>query len=95
MVYMWRVKDRWSVEFAKVAVERATSASVFIAGSRYAKSSDGVQYFDDFDSAKEYAMRRLKDKVERSRKAMETAEEQLRQVEGVTSETVKTTTAPW
>jgi hypothetical protein len=46
MVDVWRVKSRWKFEFVKVVAEKVTDASVFIAGSRVAKASDGIRYFE-------------------------------------------------
>lgn len=95
MVDVWRVKSRWNFEFVKVVAEKVTDASVFIAGSRVAKASDGIRYFEDFDSAKEYAMTCLRRKAEQARKEMESAEEHLRHVESVTDGTISVSTNRW
>lgn len=95
MVDVWRVKSRWNFEFVKVVAEKVTDASVFIGGSRVSKVSDGVRYFDDFGSAKEYAMTCLRRKAEQARKEMESAEEHLRRVESVTDGTISVSTDRW
>lgn len=95
MVEVWRVKSRWNFEFVKVVAEKVTDASVFIAGSRVAKASDGVRYFEDFDSAKEYAMTCLRRKAEQARKEMKLAEEYLWYVENVTAGTILVSTTRW
>ena len=95
MVDVWRVKSRWNFEFVKVVAEKVTDASVFIKGSRVAKASDGVRYFEDFDSAKEYAMTCLRRKAKHARKEMESAEEHLRHVESVTDGTISVSTNRW
>lgn len=95
MIEVWRVKSRSNFEFVKVVAERTTEASVFIDGSRVSKSSDGIRYFDDFDSAKEFAIDCLRKKVERARTEMESAEEHLRHVESVTDETISISTNRW
>jgi hypothetical protein len=92
MVDVWRVKSQWSFEFVKVVAEKVTAASIFIEGSRVAKASDGVRYFEDFDSAKEYARTCLRWKAEQARKEMESAEEHLRHVESVTACTISVST---
>ena len=60
-----------------------------------AKASDGIRYFDDFDSAKEYAMTCLRRKAEQARKEMESAEEHLRNVEAATEGTISVSTNRW
>lgn len=95
MVDVWRVKSRWNFEFVKVVAEKVTDASVFIGGSRLAKSSDGVRYFEDFDSAKDHAMTCLRRKAEQARKEMDSAEEHLRNVESATEGTIPVSDNRW
>lgn len=95
MTFVYRVKTRWRFEFVKVEVEKVTTSSVFIKGSRASKISDGVRYFDDFDSAKEYAAELLKRTVDRSRKEMEEALSHLHSLQGVTAETIPTSDSRW
>lgn len=95
MVDVWRVKSRWKFEFVKVAADKVTASSVFIGGSRVAKSSDGVHYFEDFASAKEYATGILRMTIDESRKSMEKAEEILSTVLETTEETVPESKSRW
>jgi hypothetical protein len=95
MVDVWRVKTRYSFKFEKVVAEKVTNASVFIGGHRVAKMSDGMMYFEDFESAKEHAINCLRRKAEQARKEMEAAEEHLQHVESVTDETVLVSDSRW
>lgn len=92
MVEVWRVKMRYRCQFAKVVVDRVTTASVFLKGNRVAKHSDGVSYFDDFDSAKHFAKTVLKQSQERAKFHLEEAEDNLQWIEKVTADTAPVST---
>ena len=95
MVDVWRVKSRWNFEFVKVVADKVTASSVFINGNRVSKASDGVRYFEDFSSAKEYATGLLRRTIDESRKSMEKAEEMLSKFNHATEETVPESKSRW
>jgi hypothetical protein len=63
MVTIWRVKHRYSHAIEKVQAEKVSDKSVFFDGGRVSRVADGTQYFDDFDSAKKFAVEQVQRKV--------------------------------
>lgn len=95
MVDVWRVKNRFSFCFEKVVAEKVTESSVFVQGSRVAKTSDGVRYFASFNEAKAYATNALRLAADKARKQMEAAEENLRILEATSESDVKASSSRW
>ena len=92
MVDVWRVKDRWSFALERVEADKVTDKSVFIKGTRAAKSSDGVRYFESFTEAKEYSEARLRRRITKAENEMNAAEMHLQQIEKMTEDTVPVST---
>lgn len=95
MTDVYRVRTNWRFEIVKIAADKVTESSVFINGSRASKVSDGVRYFEDFDSAVEYAAEHLKRQVDRSRDEIEKALGHLQELRSVTKDTIKTSDTRW
>lgn len=89
MIEVWCVDTYIRFKFTKHLADKVTPASVFINGTRRAKSSDGVQYFEDFDRAKAYAVQVLRNQIERAELALRTATEHLKAVEATTADVMK------
>jgi translation initiation factor IF-2 len=89
MIEVYRVKNRFRFSFVKVMADKVTDRSVFVKGSRVSKSSDGVRYFDDFHSAREYAKTLLSRELEIHQKDVNRVEEDLKNLQSVDEENIK------
>jgi hypothetical protein len=89
MIEVYRVKNRIRFSFVRVIADKVTANSVFIKGSRVSKSSDGVRYFDDFYSAREYAKTLLRCELERHQKDVNRVQEDLEKLKSVDEENIQ------
>lgn len=95
MVNVWRVKTRWTLEFVRVEADKVTASSVFIGGRRVLKISDGIRYFEDFDSARDYAVRYLQGEIDRLQRDLDKAQQSLVRVENVKDEALPVSKHFW
>jgi len=95
MVTVWRVKHRYSHAIEKVEAEKVSDKSVFFNGRRVAKAADGIRYFNDFDSAKKFAVEQVQKKVAAAEKDISRLNGYRESFEKLTSENAPQSSSRW
>lgn len=86
MVTVWRVTHRYLHAIEKVEAKKVTDKSVFVAGGRVSRVSDGTSYFDDFDSAKDFAVALINKKIAAAEKDISRLKAYAESFENLTAE---------
>ncbi len=68
--------SRWQ-EIKKVEIERETEASVWVKGSKRAKSTSWERYHDTYEDARRHVINEAEKEVATARRELETAERKL------------------
>jgi hypothetical protein len=88
-VIMFRARDSsWQKPLVRLEVERVSDSSVWLRGSRVARSSEGTRICHDFQTAKQWLEGALRTQIEQHQRAIDALEKRLEAIVATTEDAI-------